>query len=59
MLEKRGLKPMDALHIACAEAAGADYFCTCDEAIVRKTVDMADLGTAIVTPVELAKELDQ
>jgi len=59
VLEERGLKPMDALHVACAEAAGADYFCTCDEAIVRKTVDMADLGTAIVTPVELAKELDQ
>jgi len=58
-LEERGLKPMDALHVACAVAAGADYFCTCDDAILRKTGDMADLGTTVVTPVELVKELEQ
>src|SRR4051794_20952417 len=26
-----GLKPLDALHLACAAEAGADYFCTCDD----------------------------
>ena len=26
-----GIKSIDALHLAAAEAAGADYFCTCDD----------------------------
>src|SRR5829696_6661854 len=26
-----GLAPLDALHLASAEASGADYFCTCDD----------------------------
>jgi len=31
-----GIKPVDALHLACAEAAQADYFCTCDDRLKRK-----------------------
>jgi len=27
-LEKQGLHPMDALHVACAEVAKVDYFLT-------------------------------
>ena len=30
-LIKTGIKPVDALHLASAEAARADYFCTCDD----------------------------
>ena len=30
-----GLKPLDALHLACAVQAGADYFCTCDDRLLR------------------------
>ena len=26
-----GLRPLDALHLASADEAGADYFCTCDD----------------------------
>lgn len=36
MLEKHGLKAIDALHVACAEAADADYFLTCDDRLLRK-----------------------
>jgi len=35
-LEKHGLKAIDALHVACAEAADAEYFLTCDDRLLRK-----------------------
>ena len=35
-LEAGGLQAIDALHIACAEAASSDYFLTCDDAVVRR-----------------------
>lgn len=31
-----GLKPLDAVHLACAEAAGCDYFVTCDDRLIRR-----------------------
>jgi len=34
--EKKGLRAMDALHLACAEAAGVDYFLTCDDKLVNR-----------------------
>ena len=35
-IEKCGIMAMDALHIACAEMAKADFFVTCDDVLVRK-----------------------
>jgi len=35
-LERRGLTAIDALHAACAEASGADFFLTCDDRLLRK-----------------------
>jgi len=34
--EKEGLRAMDALHLACAEAAGVNYFLTCDDKVVNR-----------------------
>jgi hypothetical protein len=34
--ETRGIKSLDALHVACAETAGCGYFFTCDDRIVKK-----------------------
>ena len=36
ILEKGGLKPLDALHVACGEAARADYFITCDDRLITR-----------------------
>lgn len=36
-IEKMGIPAMDAIHIACAETAGADFFVTCDVILIRKT----------------------
>lgn len=35
-LEKHGVKAIDSLHVACAESAGADYFLTCDDRLLKK-----------------------
>ncbi len=35
-IEKFGIMAMDALHIACAEMAKADFFVTCDDLLVQK-----------------------
>lgn len=35
-LERQGIKPLDALHLACAEEAKADYFITCDDQILKR-----------------------
>ncbi len=35
-LEQQGLGTIDALHVACAEAASSDYFLTCDDRLIRR-----------------------
>lgn len=44
-----GLKSKDALHIACALEAQADYFITTDDLIIRKMQDFSEL--AVVDPI--------
>ncbi|NOX62468.1 MAG: type II toxin-antitoxin system VapC family toxin [Chloroflexi bacterium] len=54
----RGLKPLDALHLALAEKAGVDYFCTCDDRFLRKARRMQDLSVMVVSPLELIEEVE-
>jgi predicted nucleic acid-binding protein len=54
-----GIKPLDALHLASAEEARADRFCTCDDRLLQKTKAMANLTIRPVSPVELIRELEQ
>ncbi len=35
-MEAEGIKPLDALHAACAESAGSEYFLTCDDQLVKQ-----------------------
>jgi len=35
-LGKEGLKAIDAMHVACAEAAGSECFLTCDDRVIRR-----------------------
>jgi predicted nucleic acid-binding protein len=35
-LEHNGLKAIDALHVACAEAVGSDWFITCDKRLINR-----------------------
>jgi predicted nucleic acid-binding protein len=52
-LERDGLKAMDALHVACAEALGSDYFITCDKRLINRCVG---LQLKVINPLDLVLE---
>ena len=35
-LSQAGIKPIDALHVACAEATTSNYFITCDKRLINR-----------------------
>ena len=47
------IKGVDALHLACAEAIGADFFITCDDKLMRRYSG----GLNVKNPVEFATTL--
>jgi predicted nucleic acid-binding protein len=54
-----GLKAWDATHLAVAVEAGADYFCTCDDRLLRRS-RAADTGlTRAVSMLELIEEVER
>ena len=53
-----GIKPLDALHLASAEAAEVDYLCTCDDRFLKKAQQRSDLSIKVVSPVTLIEELN-
>jgi predicted nucleic acid-binding protein len=55
---RRGMKAVDALHLAAAEAANADYFCTCDDRFLRNARAIDDLQTNLVSPLELIERVE-
>lgn len=57
ILEERGFRPFDSVHLASAEAAGADYFCTCDDRLLKKARSQTDLSVQIVSPLELVERI--
>jgi predicted nucleic acid-binding protein len=52
-----GLKPLDALHLACAVEAGADYLCTCDDRFLRRARAVHSGPPKVVNPLELIREI--
>ena len=52
-----GLKPLDALHLSCAVEAGAEYFCTCDDRLLKRARVIHDGPPKIVNPLELIREI--
>jgi predicted nucleic acid-binding protein len=54
-----GISPLDALHIALAEAGNADYFCTCDDKLLRSAKRVKDLAVQVINPVELVQEIEK
>ena len=54
-LNQLGLKKFDALHIACAIKAGADYFLTTDNGILKKSELTKDIQ--IKDPIDFIREV--
>jgi len=54
-----GVKPLDALYIALAESGNADYFCTCDDKLLRNAKKVKDLKVKMVNPVDLVQEIEK
>lgn len=56
-IAQRGIAPLDALHLASAERAGADWFLTCDDRMLRKARSgKLTVGAKVSTPVEFVAE---
>ncbi len=58
-LVEDGFKPLDALHLAFAEKGRVDYFCTSDDRILKRAKRLGNLAVKVVSPVELAEELER
>lgn len=56
-LNGMGIKPFDALHLAFASWARVDFFCSCDDKLLKKARKLDSLNTAIVTPLQLLMEV--
>ena len=54
-----GIKPLDALHMALAETGNADYFCTCDDRLLRNSKQVKDLMVKVANPVDLVQEIEK
>lgn len=55
----RGLKPMDAAHLACAVEGGVDYFCTCDDRLLRGAGKLETGPTRVLGPLQLIQEIER
>jgi len=58
-LNQAGIKTLDSLHLALAEAEDVDAFCTCDDSFLTKAKREATGGINVVSPLELAEELEK
>jgi predicted nucleic acid-binding protein len=58
-LNDLGFHPLDALHLASAEAGHADYLCTCDDRFLRRAKASKGLMTRVVSPIELIGEMER
>ena len=55
--EQQGVRPMDAIHLALASIANADFFCTCDDRLYRKAQSITGLACKVMTLLNLIPEV--
>lgn len=54
-LETTGIKAIDALHVACAEATQSDYLITCDQRLINRC---KTLNLRVINPADFILEMD-
>jgi predicted nucleic acid-binding protein len=57
--QAEGIKPLDALHLASAVIAKAEYFCTCDDRFLKRAKAVDTGQTKVVSLLELITEVTQ
>jgi hypothetical protein len=58
-LERMGLRGYDSVHVACAEAAGADVLLTTDDALIRRARRLQhQLAVRVANPVSWLEEIE-
>ena len=55
MIQGQGVKKIDSLHIACAIHAGANYFLTTDDGILKRATLIE--GIRVTDPIGFIKEV--
>ena len=58
-LLNHGVQPLDALHLASAEKAQVDFFCTCDDKLLRKAKMLCEPKLKVRSPIQLVEEIEQ
>jgi predicted nucleic acid-binding protein len=58
-LHRAGIKPLDALHLASAEEAAADYLCTCDDRFLKQAQAVGRVKVKVVSPIEAIEEIEK
>ena len=55
--EQQGVRAMDAIHLALASTAKADFFCTCDDKLFRKAQTLPGLSCKVTTLLGIVPEV--
>ena len=56
-LESRSVDPIDAVHLALASTANADFFGACDDRLLRKSQAISGLTCKVVSVLGLVSEV--
>jgi len=56
--EAANLSTNDAIHLACAMNASADYFFTCDDELIKRSAKL-NLSICVINPVDYYREVIQ
>ena len=57
LLESHGVDPIDAVHLALASTANADFFGTCDDRLLRKSQAISGLACKVISVLSLVTEV--
>jgi hypothetical protein len=52
-------RPLDTSNQIRAESGNADYFCTCDDKLLRNAKKVKDLAVKVLNPVDLVQEIEK
>lgn len=55
--EGKGVKAIDALHLAAAEVSEADYLCTCDDNFLKKAQQLSQIEVCVISPTDFVEEI--